>query len=192
MPTILLKSLPDLDSHTWLLEKQDAWPSSVPAHLACWVADASSVRRHASNRQSPAPHWPHWENCASNSRCAVCEQALAQIRARSPPLLQYVACVMLLDGVITVPAFHKRQIDRPQVERGFLVRVGWGTWDNLPNFNTLYCEMSVALKDGAVFTERSDTFYGHWRKPLSQKDLQEKFKANSCRALSCHAVRKAY
>ena len=50
--------------------------------------------------------------------------------------------------------------------------------------------MSVALKDGAVFTERSDTFYGHWRKPLSQKDLQEKFRANSCRTLSCHAVER--
>ena len=28
------------------------------------------------------------------------------------------------------------------------------------------------------------------RKPLSQKDLQEKFRTNSCRTLSCHAVER--
>lgn len=62
--------------------------------------------------------------------------------------------------------------------------------DNLPNFNT-HCTVRWVLpsKDGPSSQKRSDTFYGHWRKPLSQKDLQEKFRANSCRTLSCHIER---
>lgn len=51
------KVLPDLDSHTWLLEKQDVAFKRFPAHLAThWVADtAASMRRHLVTDKSPLP-----------------------------------------------------------------------------------------------------------------------------------------
>lgn len=186
------KVLPDLDSHTWLLEKQDVAFKRFPAHLAThWVADtAASVRRHLVTDKAPLPIDRIERIVLRIPDVQYVNRPLPKSEHEARHSFQYVACVMLLDGVITVPAFHKRQIDRPQV-RELLGKVELEhPRDNLPNFNTLYCEMSVALKDGAVFTERSDTFYGHWRKPLSQKDLQEKFRANSCRTLSCHAVER--
>lgn len=186
------KVLPDLDSHTWLLEKQDVAFKRFPAHLAThWVADtAASVRRHLVTDKAPLPIDRIERIVLRIPDVQYVNRPLPKSEHEARHSFQYVACVMLLDGVITVPAFHKRQIDRPQV-RELLGKVELEhPRDNPPNFNTLYCEMSVALKDGAVFTERSDTFYGHWRKPLSQKDLQEKFRANSCRTLSCHAVER--
>lgn len=186
------KVLPDLDSHTWLLDKQNVAFKRFPAHLAThWVADtAASLRRHLVSDEAPLPI-DHIERIVLRiPDVQYVNRPFPSSEHEARHSFQYVACATLLDGAITVPAFHKHQINRPQV-RQLLGKVELEhPRDNLPNFNSLYCEMSVALKDGAIFTERSDTFYGHWRKPLSQKDLQEKFRANSCRTLSCHAVER--
>ncbi|XP_049634462.1 cis-aconitate decarboxylase [Suncus etruscus] len=182
--------LPSLDSHTWLLDQQDVAFKRFPAHLAThWVADAATaVKKHLSREEVPVEHIekivlripdvPYVNRPFPNS----------EHEARHS--FQYVACTLLLDGGIAVPSFHKSQVERPQV-RELLRKVQLEyPPDNHPSFNTLYCEMSVTLRNGVTFTERSDTFYGHWRKPLSQKDLQDKFRANASRTLSRENVEK--
>eukprot|EP00069_Balaena_mysticetus_P002688 bmy_04026T0 len=186
------KILPDVDSHTWLLDQQDVAFKLFPAHLAThWVADAAaSVRKQLVRDRALLPT-DHTERIVLRiPDVQYVNRPFPDSEHEARHSFQYVACAMLLDGAITVPSFHKHQVNRPWV-RELLGKVELEhPRDNLPNFNTLYCEISVALKDGAIFTERSDTFYGHWRKPLSQKDLQEKFRANACRMLSCHTVER--
>ncbi|XP_059935761.1 cis-aconitate decarboxylase [Mesoplodon densirostris] len=184
--------LPDVDSHTWLLDQQDVAFKLFPAHLAThWVADAAaSVRKHLVRDRAllPTDHTERIVLRIPDVRYVNRPFPDAEPEARHS--FQYVACATLLDGAVTVSSFHKHQVNRPRV-RELLGKVELEhPRDNLPNFNTLYCEISVALKDGSLFTERSDTFYGHWRKPLSQKDLQEKFRANACRMLSCHTAER--
>lgn len=182
--------LPSLDSHTWLLDQQDVAFKRFPAHLAThWVADAAAaVKKHLNREEVPVEHIekivlripdvPYVNRPFPNS----------EHEARHS--FQYVACTLLLDGGIAVPSFHKSQVERPQV-RELLRKVQLEyPSDNHPSFNTLYCEMSVTLRNGVTFTERSDTFYGHWRKPLSQKDLQDKFRANASGTLSRENVEK--
>ncbi|KAI5943047.1 Cis-aconitate decarboxylase [Manis javanica] len=186
------KVLPNLNSHTWLLDQQDVAFKRFPAHLAThWVADAAaSVRKHLVRGRALPPF-------DSIERIVLRIPDVPYVNRPSPDSehearhsFQYVACAMLLDGGITVPSFHKLQINRPQV-RKLLHKVELEhPQDNLPSFNTMYCEMSVTLSDGATFTESSDTFYGHWRKPLSQKDLQEKFRSNASGTLSCDTVER--
>ncbi|KAK2498775.1 hypothetical protein MC885_012932, partial [Smutsia gigantea] len=186
------KVLPNLDSHTWLLDQQDVAFKRFPAHLAThWVADAAaSVRKHLVRDRALPP-------IDSIERIVLRIPDVPYVNRPSPNSehearhsFQYVACAMLLDGGITVPSFHKFQINRPQV-RKLLHKVELEhPQGNLPSFNTMYCEMSVTLGDGATFTESSDTFYGHWRKPLSQEDLQEKFRSNASRTLSCDTVKR--
>ncbi|EPY82788.1 hypothetical protein CB1_000626009 [Camelus ferus] len=186
------KVLPDLDSHTWLLDQQDVAFKVFPAHLAThWVANAAaSVRRHLVTDRALLPI-----DCIERIVLRIPDvqyvnRPFPDSEHEARHSFQYVACATLLDGAIAVPSFHKCQINRPQV-RELLGKVELEhPRDNLPNFNTLYCEVSVVLKDGAIFTERCDTFYGHWRKPLSQKDLREKFRANASRVLSCHTVER--
>ncbi|XP_006879656.1 PREDICTED: cis-aconitate decarboxylase [Elephantulus edwardii] len=179
------KVLPTLESHTWLLDEQNVAFKRFPAHLAThWVADAAaSVRKHLVRDGAPLP-------VDSIRRIVLRIPDVRYVNRPCPDSehearhsFQYVACTTLLDGTATVQSFHKAQIDRPQV-RQLLRKVELEhPLDNLPSFNTLYCEVSITLQDGATFTERVNTFYGHWRRPLSQEDLQDKFRANACRTL---------
>lgn len=186
------KVLPNLDSYSWLLDQQDVAFKSFPAHLAThWVADAAaSVRKHLVTDRAMFPI-DHIERIVLRiPDVQYVNRPFPDSEHEARHSFQYVACAMLLDGGITISSFHKDQINRPQV-RGLLGKVELEhPQDNLPNFNTLYCELSVTLKDGATFTECSDTFYGHWRKPLSQKDLEAKFRANASLMLSCDAVER--
>ncbi|KAI6050624.1 cis-aconitate decarboxylase [Marmota monax] len=185
------KVLPSLDSHAWLLDQQDVAFKRFPAHLAThWVADAAaSVRKHLVRSDRDLLPADHIERIVLRiPDVPYVNRPFPDTEHEARHSFQYVACAMLLDGGITVPSFQIQQINRPQV-RELLRKVELEhPSDNLPSFNTLYCEMSVTLQGGATFTERSDTFYGHWRKPLSQEDLQEKFRDNASKTLSCHTA----
>lgn len=183
---------PSLDSYTWLLEQQDVAFKRFPAHLAThWVEDAAaSVRKHLVRDRALLPV-DHIDRIVLRiPDVQYVNRPFPSTEHEARHSFQYVACATLLDGGIIVPSFHKCQVNRPQV-RELLGKVELQhPQDNLPSFNTLYCEISVTLKDGVTFTERSNTFYGHWRKPLSQKDLQEKFRANASRMLSHDTVER--
>ncbi|XP_069323243.1 cis-aconitate decarboxylase [Eulemur rufifrons] len=184
------KVLPNLDSYTWLLDRQDVAIKSFPAHLSThWVADAAaSVRKHLVTETALFPTEHIKRVVLRIPHVQYVNRPFPDSEHEARHSFQYVACAMLLDGDITVSSFQKHQINRPEV-RELLSKVELEhPPDNLPSFDTLYCEVSVTLKDGATFTHRSDTFYGHWRKPLSQKDLEAKFRANASRTLSCDTV----
>ncbi|XP_012578650.1 PREDICTED: cis-aconitate decarboxylase [Condylura cristata] len=186
------KVLPNLDSHTWLLDQQDVAFKRFPAHLTThWVADAAaSMRKHLVSDRALLPI-DHIERIVLRiPDVPYINRPLPDSEHEARHSLQYVACAALLDGGITVPSFHECQINRPQVKELLNKVELQHPQDNLPSFDTLYCEISVTLNDGVTFTERSDTFYGHWRKPLSQKDLKEKFRANTSGLLSPDTVER--
>lgn len=186
------KVLPNLNSYTWLLDQQDVAFKRFPAHLAThWVADAAaSVRKRLVTDGVLLPIDRIERIVLRIPDVQYVNRPFPDSEHEARHSFQYVACAMLLDGNITVPSFHTCQINRPQM-RELLSKVETEhPQDNLPNFNTLYCEISVTLKDGITFTECCDTFYGHWRKPLSQKDLLEKFRANASKTLSCDTVER--
>ncbi|XP_036105382.1 cis-aconitate decarboxylase isoform X1 [Molossus molossus] len=186
------KVLPNLDSYIWLLDQQDVAFKCFPAHLAThWVADAAaSVRKHLVTDRTVLPIDNIERITLRTPDVQYVNRPFPDSEHEARHSFQYVACAMLLDGDVTVPSFHKQMINRPQI-RELLCKVELEhPRDNLPSFNTLYCEISVTLKDGATFVERSDTFYGHWKKPLSQKDLEAKFRANASRMLPCDMVER--
>lgn len=52
----------------------------------------------------------------------------------------------------------------------------------------MYSEVVVEMANRETHTARCNTFYGHWRKPLSQEHLEGKFKNNASTVLSTDAV----
>ncbi|MGH0156432.1 UNVERIFIED_CONTAM: hypothetical protein FKN15_031389 [Acipenser sinensis] len=60
--------------------------------------------------------------------------------------------------------------------------------DNPANFNKMYAEVLVILTTGDVLKGHCDTFYGHWRKPLSRDSVLKKFRANAGAVLSGERV----
>ncbi|XP_058526596.1 cis-aconitate decarboxylase isoform X1 [Ochotona princeps] len=175
------KVLPNLDTYTWLLDQQDVAVKCFPAHLAThWVAEAAeSVRKHLVTDKGLLPVEHIKRIVLRIPEVPYVNRPFPDSEHEARHSFQYVACAMLLDGAVTIPSFQQSQINRPQV-RELLQKVALEhPPDNIPSFDTLYCEVSVTLGDGATFTGRSDTFYGHWRRPLSQEDLQKKFRANA-------------
>ncbi|KAM8977487.1 cis-aconitate decarboxylase [Pelodytes ibericus] len=184
------QALPDLQSYTWLLEKQDVAFKRFPAHLGMhWVADAAlAVRKNIVNIEDLLP--------VNNIEKIVLKIPYAKYVNRPFPAsehearhsFQFNACTALLDGTVSVESFNEHNISRPRL-RELLDKIQVEhPSDNKPNFEKLYCEVSVTLKTGETFTERCNTFYGHWRKPLSKEDLVKKFKANASTVLSREGV----
>ncbi|KAM4859940.1 cis-aconitate decarboxylase [Thomomys bottae] len=185
------RALPSLHAHSWLLGRQDVAFKTFPAHLAThWVAAAArAVRKHL----APAGGTPLPANLVEKIVLRVPEvpyvdRPFPDSEHEARHSFQYVACAALLDGGVAVPSFHPRQIHRPQV-RELLGKVELEhPADNPPNFDGLYCEVSVTGRDGAVLTQRAHTFCGHWREPLSQEALRDKFRANASGTLSADAA----
>lgn len=177
-----LTSPEEEDGHDFLLEQQDMGFKRFPAHLGMhWVADAAasihkSLVGFKSGQVSPGqvqdillriPHskyinrpFPESEHQARHS-------------------FQFNACSALLDGEVTVQSFSPAALRRSDL-RALLshVRVEH-PHDNQANFDRMYAEVQVTLVDGDILTGRCDTFYGHWRNPLTNESLRKKFRNNA-------------
>ncbi|XP_039370542.1 cis-aconitate decarboxylase isoform X1 [Mauremys reevesii] len=182
--------LPTLQSYSWLLDQQDVAIKRFPAHLGThWVADAvSSLRRYLVESDDSVPI----------SRIKRIVVKVPDVRYVNRPFpnsehearhsFQFAACTALLDGSISIQSFRDQNISRPELKELLSKTKLEDPADNKPSFDNLYCEVNVTLQDGKVFSERCDTFYGHWRKPLSTEDLKKKFHSNASSVLSVEAT----
>ena len=165
----------------WILEDQDVAFKRIPAHLGMhWVVDAAlAVRAKMENtvgtfdlsriRQVTLRVPP--------SKYIDCPFPATEHQARHS--FQFNACSALLDNKVRVSSYCDPDRNRP-ILMELMSKVKMETPElNLPSFDKMYCEVEVEMDHGQRFSARCDTFYGHWRKPLSQEDLVEKF--------SCHA-----
>lgn len=180
------QALPSLESYNWLLEKQDVAFKRFPAHLGMhWVADAAcAVRKHIAGDNEPLP--------VDNIQNIVLKIPDAKYVSRPFPTsehearhsFQFNACTALLDGLMSIQAFSAQKISRPELQKMLSKTEVFHPSDNEPNFEKMYCEVSVTMTNGVTFTERCNTFYGHWRKPLSNEDLVKKFRSNALTVLA--------
>ncbi|KAM6977166.1 cis-aconitate decarboxylase-like [Aplochiton taeniatus] len=177
-----LTSPEEEDGHAFLLEEQDMGFKRFPAHLGMhWVADAAASIHKVlvgvkSGHISPGqvqdillriPHskyinrpFPESEHQARHS-------------------FQFNACSALLDGEVTVQSFSPAALRRSDL-LALLSRVRVEhPHDNPANFDRMYAEVQVTLVGGNILTGRCDTFYGHWRNPLTNESLRNKFRSNA-------------
>ncbi|KAG7266729.1 hypothetical protein CRUP_006275 [Coryphaenoides rupestris] len=173
----------------WALEEQNVAVKRFPAHLGMhWVAEAVlAARARLEGGGESAPH--HMVERIRSvtlkvppSRYINCPHPATEHQARHS--FQFTACSALLDGQVTVESFDDALRTRP-VLRDLLSRVRVESpEDNHPSFDKMYCEVVIETHGGDRYTGRCDTFYGHWRHPLSQEDLERKFRANASTVLS--------
>ncbi|KAK3611989.1 hypothetical protein CHS0354_011649 [Potamilus streckersoni] len=92
---------------------------------------------------------------------------------------QFNTCSALLDGSVSPATYSGYMSSRPDLHR-LLHKVKMYTPDdNVPSFEDMYVEISVRLRNGDVVRSRCDTPYGHWRRPLSDQDVEQKFRLNT-------------
>ncbi|XP_010223372.1 PREDICTED: cis-aconitate decarboxylase-like [Tinamus guttatus] len=174
------------DHHEFLLEKQDIAFKRFPAHLGMhWVVDAAlSVRNLFIN----------YAGCFSSSliRTIVLKVPVSKYINRPSPSsehearhsFQFNACVALLDGEVSLSSFTENSIHRQELRELLDKVVVEHPEDNVANFDKMYGEVALLLHSGDVLTGKCDTFYGHWRNPLSRESLLKKFRSNASYVLS--------
>lgn len=179
-----------LTAFKWILEDQDVAFKRIPAHLAMhWVVDAALAARSkledAVGKFDPG-HIRRVTLRVPPSRYINCPLPTSEHQARHS--FQFNACSALLDNKVTVASFSPAQISRCALKE-LLAKVEVKTpEDNRPSFDQMYCEVEIETDQGPSPAARCDTFYGHWRKPLSQEHLLEKFSSNASSVLSTEGV----
>lgn len=181
------------DGHTFLLEEQDIGFKRFPAHLGMhWVADsAASIHKVLVGC-----------GCATVSPAQIQDILLRVPKSKyiNRPFpetehearhsFQFNACTALLDGEVTVQSFTPVAMMRPDLLT-LLSRVRLEhPQDNPANFNHMYSEVQVTLNEGDILKGRCNTFYGHWRNPLTTESLRKKFRSNAEVVLSSEKVER--
>ncbi|KAM3862303.1 cis-aconitate decarboxylase [Diretmus argenteus] len=177
----------------WILEDQDVATKRFPAHLGMhWVVDAA-LAAHAKLKSRVGnfdlSQIRRVTLRVPPSKYIDCPFPATEHQARHS--FQFNACSALLDNKVTVGSFSEDQIDRPALKELLSKVKVESPEDNHPSFDKMYCEVVIETEQGQSFAARCDTFYGHWRNPLSHKDLVEKFKANASTVLSLEGVEGA-
>ncbi|XP_066477453.1 cis-aconitate decarboxylase [Tiliqua scincoides] len=184
------QTLPSLQSYSWLLHQQDVAIKSFPAHLGThWMAEAAlAVRKHLAQAGESLPIGSLKTIVLNVPDVRYVNRPFPTSEHEARHSFQFVACTALLDGYISMESFKQQNISRPELSELLRKTHLEHSPDNKPSFNDLYCEMIITLQDGAVLSERCDTFYGHWRKPLKKVDLVKKFQSNAYAVLSKKAT----
>ncbi|XP_040904890.1 cis-aconitate decarboxylase-like isoform X2 [Toxotes jaculatrix] len=170
------------DGHTFLLEEQDMGFKRFPAHLGMhWVADAAASVHKLLVGVGPGTVSPaHVQEIQLRvPKSKYINRPFPESEHEARHSFQFNACSALLDGEVTVQSFTPAAMNRPEL-LALLSHVHLEhPHDNPANFNHMYGEVQVTLVGGDVLKGRCDTFYGHWRNPLSDESLRKKFRSNA-------------
>lgn len=168
--------------HVFLLEEQDIGFKRFPAHLGMhWVTDAAASVHKRLVGANPGTVSPAQVQkiLLRVPRSKYINRPLPESEHEARHSFQFNACSALLDGEVTVQSFTPAAMNRPDLLALLsLVRVEHPQ-DNPANFNRMYGEVLVTTCRGDVLTGRCNTFYGHWRNPLTDESLRKKFRSNA-------------
>lgn len=173
---------PDEEPPRFLLEEQDIAFKRFPAHLGMhWVADAAATVHKALvgvHAGTVAPSLVR-DILLRVPRSKYIDRPFPESEHQARHSFQFNACTALLDGEVTVQSFLPEALLRPEIH-ALLSRVRVEhPHDNPANFDRMYGEVQVTLASGDVLRGHCDTFYGHWRNPLTAESLRKKFRNNA-------------
>ncbi|CAB1348096.1 unnamed protein product, partial [Coregonus sp. 'balchen'] len=173
---------PEEEGVRFLLEDQDMGFKRFPAHLGMhWVADAAaSVHKLLQGRGQGSQVVGQVQDILLRVPCSkYINRPFPESEHQARHSFQFNACSALLDGEVTVFSFSQEALKRPDL-LALLRRVRVEhPHDNPANFDRMYGEVQVTLVGGDVLKGRCDTFYGHWRNPLTNESLRKKFRSNA-------------
>ncbi|XP_029298102.1 immunoresponsive gene 1, like [Cottoperca gobio] len=184
---------PNDNGHMFLLEEQDMGFKRFPAHLGMhWVADAAASVHMLLEGCDPGTVSPAQvqDILLRVPQSKYINRPFPDTEHEARHSFQFNACSALLDGEVTVQSFTPAALRRPAL-LALLNRVRVEhPQDNPANFNSMYGEVQVTLVGGDILKGRCDTFYGHWRHPLTNESLRKKFRNNAGTVLPSEEVER--
>ncbi|XP_067404581.1 cis-aconitate decarboxylase-like [Emydura macquarii macquarii] len=169
------------NSHQFLLEKQDIAFKRFPAHLGMhWIVDAAlSVRNLLINYYGSFSPSLIRAILLRIPASKYINRPFPESEHQARHSFQFNACTALLDGEVGVYSFTDASIHRRELTELLAKVLVEHPKDNIANFDEMYGEVALILENREVLTGRCDTFYGHWRRPLSRESLLKKFRSNA-------------
>lgn len=165
----------------FVLHDQDIAIKRFPAHLGMhWAVDAAmEVRRTITGASLQLDPRIISNIVISAPKSRYIDRPLPSTEHEARHSFQFMVCTALLDGEIHPESFYHDHLHRPSLQ-GLLEKTAVVTpEDNVASFEDMYVVVEVQLQDGSVVSGRCDTPYGHWRRPLSDKHIQDKFTRNT-------------
>ena len=171
----------ELQKNGWCLGNQDIAIKRIPAHLGMhWTMDAAqNVRRMYSNEHGKINFNDIKEIIIAAPNSKYVNRPIPEDEHAARHSFQFIACSTILDGGINPESFTDENLQRPALQSLLSKTRTVIPPDNDPNFDKMYVGIAITTKNNDVISAKCDTFYGHWRKPLSDPDLQAKFKRNA-------------
>ncbi|GAB1610045.1 cis-aconitate decarboxylase-like [Argonauta hians] len=178
-PDLLLKAA--VNKH-YILHTQDVAIKRFPAHLGMhWAIDATmDVREQLLNDlgdQIPYNDIKDIVIVAPSSK--YIDRPFPQSQHEARHSFQFNVASALLDGTVNPNSFVSKLRSRTKLEDILRKCRLHRKKDNEANFNKMYVEVAVILKNNKEYRGRCETPYGHWRKPLTDLDVQRKFLSNT-------------
>ncbi|XP_032886421.1 cis-aconitate decarboxylase [Amblyraja radiata] len=170
-----------LDQTSFLLEEQDIAFKRFPAHLGMhWVVDAAvSVRQLATINEGVFSPSMIEKIILRVPVSRYINRPFPKTEHEARHSFQFNACSALLDGDVSIESFSETNMQRDALNELLKKVELQHPEDNVANFEKMYGEVVLVLKNKDVLRGRCDTFYGHWRNPLSRESLITKFKNNA-------------
>ncbi|KAL3869980.1 hypothetical protein ACJMK2_042599 [Sinanodonta woodiana] len=173
--------LQDCDEDEFVLHHQNVAIKRFPAHLGMhWAIDATLTLRQELEmvfQNFSVSDIQSIEIVAPRSK--YINRAVPRNEHEARHSFQFNTCSALLDGSVSPATYRCYLSSRPELHRLLHKVKIYTPEENVPSFEDMYVEISVRLKNGEFVRSRCDTPYGHWRRPLSDQDVEQKFRLNT-------------
>ena len=175
-PVLLLRST---NVGEYILEYQDVGIKSYPTHIGMHYAiDAAlNVRKQASDLEQFVAAIQRIEIRAPKSKYV--DRSIPETEHGARHSFQFNACTALLDGYVSIESYQEDQRTRQELTALLKKTALIGENDNLACLETMYVEVCVYLQDGRKISERCTAPHGHWKKPLTDTEVERKFIRNA-------------
>ncbi|XP_067853095.1 immunoresponsive gene 1, like [Heptranchias perlo] len=179
------QELAPLEQTRFLLEDQDIAFKRFPAHLGMhWVVDAAaSVRQLVTANEGVFSPSMIERIILRVPISRYINRPFPETEHEARHSFQFNACSALLDGDVSIESFSESKLHRDNLSELLNKVELQHPEDNVASFEKMYGEVVLVLKNRDVLSGKCDTFYGHWRKPLSRESLLNKFKNNASHVL---------
>ena len=175
-PDLLLSNI---DVGKFVLEHQDVGIKSYPTHIGMHYAiDAAlNVRQKAQVVSEFLDAIVKVEISVPESKYV--DRSIPETEHAARHSFQFNACTALLDVHVGVTSYHDDKRNRQELSSLLEKTTLVSEKQNVACLETMYVEVCVYLKDGGKFSHRCIAPLGHWNKPLSDEQVEQKFIKNA-------------
>ena len=173
--------LSNIDVGKFLLEHQDVGIKSYPTHIGMHYAiDAAlNVRQKSSVTVDSEFLEAIVKVEISVPESKYVDRSIPETEHAARHSFQFNACTALLDGHVGVASYQDDKRNRQELSSLLEKTTLVSEKQNVACLETMYVEVCVYLKDGGKVSHRCIAPLGHWNKPLSDEQVEQKFIKNA-------------